>query len=249
MAPRATRTPPPYLQIAAHYRQEIQDGGLTEGTKLPSVIALADEWGVSTATAAKGLSQLVVEGLVRTSPRGSFVTGPTSTSPTPHDRVLRLGRTGSLHAAGEFTRVTSAEVVRAPEYVADLFGFEDDTPRVVRREWVTIRGSRPAMFSVSWHPAHYTGVVGELLSTSTSDNNALISRIQTALGTTLIRGRDDIEAREADARESNHLGVPLGASILCVVHRWNDDNGLVEYAEHCLPRKTPIGYEYEIPEH
>lgn len=248
MSPRAERTPPAYMQIASHYRQRIQDGELPEGTKLPSVKAVADEWGVSTATAAKGLGQLGVEGYIRTSPRGSFVEDPYKTATTPADRIHRSLRNGSLYAEGEHTRVTAAEIITAPTYVADLLGLEEDTD-VVRREWVTIRGKKPAVFSVSWHPARFAELVPALLSTENSKARNLIGEIETALGRKVTKGRDDIEGRGADQREANHLGLPVGSPILAVVHRWYDDGDLIEYAEHCLPPKQPIGYDYTIEAH
>lgn len=245
MSPRAERTPPAYMQIAEHYRQQIRDGELTEGTKLPAVKALAEEWAVSTATAAKGLSQLVVEGYVRTSPRGSFVDSPAKTGSTPSDRLDRVHRTGSVHSTGEHSRITAADIVTPPSYVADLLGLADDE-QVVRREWVTIRAKAPAMLSVSWHPARYAELVPELLSKETSKSHDLITKIESALGLRVTRGRDDIEARETDQREAGLMGLPIGSPVLCVVHRWYDGDEVLEYAEHCIPPRQGIGYDYTV---
>ena len=43
----------PYVQIIEHYRQEIRDGQLKDGDMLPSGREIAQQFGVSLATAAK----------------------------------------------------------------------------------------------------------------------------------------------------------------------------------------------------
>ncbi|MFD9692900.1 UTRA domain-containing protein [Kitasatospora sp. NPDC059088] len=56
--------------------------------------------------------------------------------------------------------------------------------------------------------------------------------------------RDDMHARAADQREAAGLAVAVGSPILALVHRWSDDDGLIEYTESCLPAQFTIGYEY-----
>lgn len=252
MTPRAERTPHLFIQIANHYRQKIRDGLLATGTKLPSIKAISAEWGVAPATTVKAIGQLQVEGYVRSSPRGTYVSDDFKAASTPHDRLLRVGRTGSMHAEGEHVRTLAAEIVKPPLYVAELFGFDDPGAQVVRRESVTIRNKRAASLSVTWHPAEYAELVPELLNqgpeSSSSKGAPMIHRIEAALGRPLTGGRDDIEAREADPREANHLGLRVGSPVLCVVHRWTSGNDLIEYGEQCLPPKHVIGYEYDLTE-
>lgn len=247
--PRIDRTPP-YVQIAQHYRQEILDGRMTEGEKLPAIADVAEQWGVAVATASKAISQLQVEGYVRTSPRGTFVESPARTASAPRDRLLRVRRTGMDHSASEWVQTLKASVETAPPYVADLFG-EEPGFQVVRRESVTVRGKRPAALSVTWHPAKYAELVPSLLQEgrhSSGTEGALIKQIEDATGQRITSIRDDIEAREADPREANHLGVRVGAPVLCVVWRWSAGDELVEYGEQCLPPKHVIGYGYDLEE-
>ncbi|MFD7228305.1 GntR family transcriptional regulator [Streptomyces sp. NPDC059881] len=51
------------MQIADHFRQQIVDGALPQNTKLPPIAEIAEEWGVATATAAKGVKQLQGRGV------------------------------------------------------------------------------------------------------------------------------------------------------------------------------------------
>lgn len=250
MAPRIARTPTPFMQIAEHYRQQIRDGELAEGHRLDSIRDLAKEWSVSPATVAKALGQLQVEGFLRTSTRGTFVEDLAKSASTPADRLTRIRRLGTSHGPGEWTQTLSAEIVRPPSYVADLFGFEDAHARVVRRESVTMRAGLRAELVVTWHPAEYAELVPALLEQQRTNNGnegvPLIRQIEDALGSTLTKGRDDIEAREASDREAGHLGIRVGAPTLCVVHRWSAGDDLVEYGERCLPPKHAFSYAYDL---
>jgi GntR family transcriptional regulator len=245
--PRIDRTPP-YVKIAEHYRKEILDGRLAESDKLPSIVDVAKEWGVAVATASKAISQLQVEGYVRSSPRGTFVANGFNTASAPRDRLLRVRRTGAETSATEWVTALSAEVVKAPLYVAELFG-EEPGFQVVRRETVTVRDKKPAALSVTWHPGRYAELVPSLMKQgrkSGRDEGALIQQIENAIGQPITSVRDDIEARESSQREANHLGLKTGSPVLCVVWRWTAGDELVEYGEQCLPGKHVIGYEYEM---
>jgi DNA-binding GntR family transcriptional regulator len=59
-----SRPMPPYLQLAAILREKINSGELARGTRLPSVLGLADEYGVAQVTVQKALALLKAEGLV-----------------------------------------------------------------------------------------------------------------------------------------------------------------------------------------
>lgn len=238
------RQPAPYMRIADDYRRQIIDGMMSPGDKLPTVKELAQQWGVATATAAKALQQLAVEGYVYTSPRqGSFVSETAYAASSPRDRLERVHRTGSTHGAGETIRVTAAELVVPPLYVSELFGL-DHGMQVVRREWVSGRGESRLMLAVSWYPAEFAAQVPDLLSMAPYGGGDLIRQILAATGRAITHCRDDFHARAADARESRLLAVPLHATILAGAHRWSDDLGIIEYGEWCLPERHTIGYEY-----
>ena len=67
----------PYVQIIEHYRQEIRDGRLQDGDMLPSGREIAQQFGVSLATAAKVATGLQALGLVTPRPgAGTVVTAP-----------------------------------------------------------------------------------------------------------------------------------------------------------------------------
>lgn len=55
---------PPWRQIADSIRAQIESGELTAGDRLPTLLELAERWGVAVVTVQKGLAQLKREGLV-----------------------------------------------------------------------------------------------------------------------------------------------------------------------------------------
>jgi len=63
----------PWRQIAQIYRARIESGELAPGARLPSIRSMSQEYEVATTTAQKVLEALRDEGLVVTSPMGTFV--------------------------------------------------------------------------------------------------------------------------------------------------------------------------------
>ena len=55
---------PPWQQIADVLRGRIESGEYSPGSRVPSIIKLADEFGVAPVTARKALAALQREGLV-----------------------------------------------------------------------------------------------------------------------------------------------------------------------------------------
>lgn len=237
--PRAERTPPPYIQIQDHYRSRILSGEIAEGARLPSIAALADEWGVAPATAAKAMAGLGVEGYTITSPQGTFATVGKGAAGA-HDLAMRRGQTPG---GGNRIVITEGDIRDAPAYVADLLGLETAGARVARREWITYDGPRPIRLSVSWWSAGLAEVAPRL---GTTDPGDPLEWIRTDAGRTPIRGRDFFEGREADVREARALGIRPGDPVLASTYLWWDAQGVIEYGEFVLPRKRVVSFAYAI---
>ncbi len=70
-----------YEFVAARLREQILDGALPQGTRLPNEIVLAGEFGVSRATVREALRLLAAQNLIRTAKGaggGSYVTVPSA---------------------------------------------------------------------------------------------------------------------------------------------------------------------------
>ncbi|MEV4613152.1 GntR family transcriptional regulator [Kitasatospora sp. NPDC049258] len=236
-------TPKTYMVIADHYRQRILSGELEPGTKLPSNKEICGQWNVAVAAVSRALQHLQVEGYLRTSPRGTYVADDPRVTASSRDRLARVQKRKSNLMDGETSRVTAAELVHPPLYVADLFDLEHGE-QLVRREYVAGRGKTRTMFAVAWYPAHFAALCPDLLNTSPGRNDGITARVLEATGRVITSARDDMHARDASVREAAALGISPGSSILALVHRWADDQGIIEYVEQCLPPRFTIGYEY-----
>ncbi|MFF6988382.1 GntR family transcriptional regulator [Streptomyces sp. NPDC010273] len=233
-----------YTDIAGYYREQILTGELKPGTKLPSNKEMAASWKVAVATIQKALNQLAVEELIRTSPRGTFVSDDPVAGVAAKDRLMRSRQVRSVLMEGETSIVTAAELVVPPLYVAEIFDL-DHGDQVVRREFTTGRGQTRMSFQVRWYPAHFAAHVPDLLSTNRNKNDDLTTKVLEVTERTITFARDDMHARTADAREASHLALPIGSPILAGAHRWGDEEGVIEYGEWCLPPRMTIGYEYQ----
>ena len=63
----------PWRQLYELLRGQIETGELAPGDRLPSMIALAQTYDVAHTTARKAMVQLQEDGLVVSSPMGTFV--------------------------------------------------------------------------------------------------------------------------------------------------------------------------------
>jgi AcrR family transcriptional regulator len=77
---------PPYAQIAAELRDQIEQGTLAPGDRVPSTREITQRWGVAMATATKALAALRQEGIVRPIPGVGTVVG----GQPAHGRPLAL---------------------------------------------------------------------------------------------------------------------------------------------------------------
>ncbi|RJL33481.1 TetR/AcrR family transcriptional regulator C-terminal domain-containing protein [Bailinhaonella thermotolerans] len=132
----------PYLRIAAEIRRRVADGELSPGDRVPSTRQIAREWNVALATAAKVLTTLAQEGVVRPEPRvGTVVAGPAPAPAVRQGEAVRPARpaTGTARGArkgaggggphpGEISR---ERVVRAAIEIADREGLEAVSMRAV----------------------------------------------------------------------------------------------------------------------
>lgn len=71
----------PWRQLYALLRARIEGGELAPGARLPSITDLSQEHGLALTTVRKALDALKADGLVVTSPMGTFVAEQPSAPP------------------------------------------------------------------------------------------------------------------------------------------------------------------------
>ena len=109
---------PPYAQIAAELRDQINNGTLAPGDRVPSTREITQRWGVAMATATKALAALRQEGIVRPVPGVGTVVGGARNLSAFADKVKEklkeLGDAAELPAALEPKIRDWAELEDAP---------------------------------------------------------------------------------------------------------------------------------------
>jgi AcrR family transcriptional regulator len=126
---------PPYAQIAAELRDQIEKGTLAPGDRVPSTREITQRWGVAMATATKALATLRQEGIVRPIPGvGTVVDGRPS-----HGRPLVRTPSGTQPAAvrrrgTSDPRLALGRIVAAAMAIADAEGLAGLSMRHVATE-------------------------------------------------------------------------------------------------------------------
>jgi GntR family transcriptional regulator len=229
----------PYVQIIEHYRQEIRAGRLKDGDMLPAGREIAQQFGVSLATAAKVASGLQALGLV--TPRPGAGTVVTASRP-PGDRarggplLITLASRTPMRP-GDQARVLDAEVVQATQTVAAQLGAEP-LAQVIRRRQATIRDGTTAAMLTSWFPASLAEAVPGLL-----DRTRIAEEID---GYRPAWGEDWVSARPPTSAEAREFGIKRGSPV-AIVHsrRFATDDTVIEYAELIARADTRVIYRYE----
>ncbi|MET9565092.1 GntR family transcriptional regulator [Streptomyces tauricus] len=244
MAPEVRREPPPFMQIAGHFRQKIMDGVMLPDTKLPSIAEIAREWGVATATAAKGIKQLQAEGYVRSSTQGTFVDlGIKQTTGPDRLQMMRVGGTG--FRPGERVEIISAELTPAPPDVAEALGVPEGQA-AVRRQRRYLDNDGVVTLSTSWLPGEFAESAPELISVEPLPKMTF-GLIEERTGRRAVRRRDVVSLRPVPERDAALLAVEPGTYALTMANHYWDQNGAVtEYATDFLGVGRELTAEYDV---
>ncbi|MGR6998779.1 GntR family transcriptional regulator [Yinghuangia aomiensis] len=223
---------PPYARIATHYRDLINSGSLAPGAMLPSIKTLADEWGVSTATADRAMKVLREENLVKgIHGIGTEVIGRPVALSSGAERQDRSAKTKSTWGVGEKSSGHTAAIVPAPESVAAAFGIgrgED----VIRRSRVYRDVHGIVSHSTSWIPADFADALPELVRDERLNGGLSLDLIAQATGRYVATRIDEETARIATLEDLKLLELPSGtvAAILILTAKFLDEDGqLLEF--------------------
>ncbi|MGW5388192.1 GntR family transcriptional regulator [Nocardia sp. NPDC003963] len=230
MHPQIQRPAPVWRQLVDFYRDQITEGAMTNGDRLPPVREIADSWGVAHTTVAKALRQLAAEHLITTSNQGSVVTWGEEHTFSPRGRLRAMK--AARHYAGGPSRIVGSELVSAPDHVAEAMGIEPGTS-VIRRERVTksIDETTDVERSITWLPGSLAEEIPELLSTERLPGGTVAvieARTERSVESDTYRER----AVYADPETAAALGVPEGSPVLHGQNWWREQDGSVlEFGE------------------
>jgi AcrR family transcriptional regulator len=118
---------PPYAQIAAELREQIEKGTLAPGDRVPSTREITQRWGVAMATATKALAELRQEGIVRPIPGVGTVVGG-------RQPAARRGPAAGRRRGTSDPRLVPGRIIAAAMAVADAEGLAGLSMRRVATE-------------------------------------------------------------------------------------------------------------------
>ncbi len=213
-SPQVADTPafaPLYRQIKVLMTKGLQAGEWRPGEAIPSEKDLAARFRVSQGTVRKAVDELASENLlVRRQGKGTFVA--THAEEKVQFRFLRLqpdaGEAGRMQR-----RFIDCRRLRASADVARALGLKSGDAAVQIRRVLSFR-EQPVVLDDIWLPgAQFKGLTAERLA---EYRGPLYGLFESEFGVRMIRAEERIRAVAADAAAAAHLGVSVGAPLLCV---------------------------------
>ena len=239
----------PHRQIAASLRQRLRAGEWPPGERLPSIPALATEYGVAKQTVQRTIDQLRVEGLLITRPgSGTYARGT-------HRRLNRLSRARYGHRRGYHADLAARyrqQLIQvghapAPPEVADAFGVTDGARLVVRRHLVVTDEGQPAEIGASWLLP--TEADGTTLVEFAAFGRPLYQEVEDVTGRRYAAATDHLSARLASRDEAELLQIRPDTPVLHLLHvAFDETRKPIEVAQATWPGPmTTLTEEYRIP--
>lgn len=225
----------PFKRVANELRAEILRGDLAPGSKIPSESKLEKRFGVTRATARKGIALLRMEGLVTTHQgKGAFVRERPHVSLHQVGSVYRERRATGVSnynaeaaAQGRRAKQVIREVVEtlAPERIAELLGVDAGTPLLVRRLLFTVDDSPMQLVDGYYELALVasTPIVEPRLIKGGA--NAVIEDPEGPIGRRIVQFVEDLDIRMPFPHEAEQLEIPAGVPIARVLRTAYDSAG------------------------
>jgi DNA-binding GntR family transcriptional regulator len=239
-----------YARIADELRQQIIDGTLAPGARLPTLLELADQYHVSERTAKEATRLLLDENLI-TSKAGtgyhvrerpplrrmvrSWYVDPRGDSPWRTDMAAQ-GHRGSW--------TSQSRTIPAPPAVAERLRIKPGEP-VMRTAYIFTADDNPAQLSTSWEPMAITSGTAIMLPEDGEHSGKGVIERFAAIGITITRNIEEISARPLTIDEAGKLRMRPGAWVLLIERTYYADRMPVETADILVPLHVrPV---YEIP--
>lgn len=204
-----------YVEIAANYRRQIQDGVLKSGDTMPSLRAVCERYGVAQTTANRAYRVLKMEGLtIAKTGVGTVVAGPISNN--IGTRVRLYEDTGKALSGEESSQILEVGTVGADELVAPRLDVAPGTPVHVRRRLVS-RNGVPVHLSSSYYPAYVVAATPELAEPVSTGGSRELAAAR--LGVAQNRVLEEVTSRLATGSEKERLGLTAGDVVVSQIVR------------------------------
>ncbi|MGH8917630.1 MAG: GntR family transcriptional regulator [Actinomycetes bacterium] len=227
---------PKYHRAADSLRQEIQDGELAPGQRLPAETTLVERFKMSLPTIRQALGLLRAEGLIESRHGiGTFVKEQRRLQRRSRGRYASARWHQQLLSHQLRHEIVSAGRGPAPAHIAETMGIDPGTDIVIRRRHLFTKDTnQPAEIGASYLPLEVAG--GTFLEEPHVVPKALFLCVEDLTGRRYTRARDQWIARMPTADETNTLELPTGAPVMHVIHIARDEDGVVlEVSESIWP--------------
>jgi GntR family transcriptional regulator len=227
-----------YADVAAHFRDKVENGELAPGDSLPSVEEIRAQFSVSAKTVSRALRVLKDEGLVsHRGALGTVVTERPRVAPaTGADRVARVRNGGPNYSPGETsTGHTAAMLSCADPGICRELGIEPHEEVVIRKRVFRVHGN-PVVIGVEIIHPRALSVVSDLLKQGPRGPVHWFSEYEESTGKKIngspemraarFASRDELEDLEVSVPDSD-VAIP----ILVTRTTWHDEDGPIEVME------------------
>ena len=219
---------PHFRQVAQRIADQIADGALVPGTKIPAERKLAEEFGISRMTARAAVEHLAQRGLVERKDRsGTYVARPKvrvdlSATAGLSDQFLGVG----IVPGATLIAATTDSAFRMPKAVASSLDLspEEQVHRVVRRR---TGNGEPLLLEESYFPKSvFPGLLAHDLTA-----HSIYSILKEEYGQNLNRFEQELEQVQLDVDTAAILEARPDAMALRVTRTvWNLQGTPVEFA-------------------
>jgi GntR family transcriptional regulator len=224
-----------YAEIATHFRQQIADGTLAPGDRMPTQREVQEQFGASIATVNRAFQLLKAEGLTAARVgQGTTVTDRPRVASTATARLRRISRTGRAYGPKEKSVDHKARLVScADPNVADALDIDLHDEILMRSRVYTRNGVRTIASFSCINPRGWAAVP-EILSPEPMGR--FWQELYTErTGRTPVKLPERRSARLASTNELAMLEVnapPYAAvPVLVLVNVFHDEDGALEYWE------------------
>lgn len=242
-----------YQQIADQLREDILDGRLDPGARLPSERGLMDRYSAARGTVRQALSVLKTEGLVTVEHgRGAFVRERPPIRRLAHDRFARRHRDAGkaafiaeIEGAGRTPEVEVFSVgpEDPPSEIIDRLDLEPDQQVLARRRRY-LADQQPMELATSYLP--WRLVRGTQICETDTGPGGIYARLE-ELGHKLERFTEDVSARMPHPDEVKALQLAPGVPVFRLVRTAYDTEGTpVEVCDTIMAADRFL-LSYELP--
>ncbi|WP_103504381.1 GntR family transcriptional regulator [Streptomyces sp. SM14] len=244
--PQIQRSLPPYMQVTAAIREQIETGQLKPGDLLPTDRKIAEDWKISRATAQKALTVLKVEGVIEAVQGSGTRVAADDRHRSGRDRAAAVRKAGRIYTPGEYAKITKAELTPAPADVAEVLDIDQGAP-AIRRVRITYTAENVARSaSTSWYDGALAAIAPLLLKAERIKEGSW-RYLEEKTDRAATHGQDRISERNATPEEAEILGLEEGAALKVTRTILRDADGLaIEYGVSISGGGRESVYDYDL---